>query len=154
MTTTFVRSRDNVMIGGVCGGLGAFLGINPAYVRLFFLLLIFGNGIGVLLYLLLWIVIPLDGQVQPANLAKNVQNGSQEIAAQTRAASNDLREFIHSSQSRLGLLVGGGMVVVGLLYLLSNFHLIVLTWINFDLIWPLLLIFGGLALLIRRPKGV
>jgi phage shock protein C len=141
------------MIGGVCGGLGAFLGINPTYVRLFFLLLIFGNGIGVFLYLLLWIVIPLDGQAHPANLAKNVQSGSQEIAMQTRAASNDLREIIHFTQPKLGILIGGGMVLAGILYLLSNLHLIALTWINFDLIWPLLLIFGGLALLIRRPKG-
>jgi phage shock protein PspC (stress-responsive transcriptional regulator) len=153
MTATFVRSRDNVMIGGVCGGLGAFLGISPTYVRLFFLFLIFGNGIGVLLYLLLWIVIPLDGQVQTANLANNVQNGSQEIAAQTRAVGQDLRELVHSTQSKIGLLVGGAMILAGILYLLSNLHWIALNWIDFDLIWPLILIFGGLALLFRRPKG-
>jgi len=152
--TTLYRSRENVMFGGVCGGLGAYLGINPAYVRLFFVLLIFGNGIGILLYLLIWIMIPLDGQIQPASLAQNVQVGSHEIAAQTRAVGEDLRGILREPQTLLGVLVGSALILVGLLYLLPNFHLEWLSWLKFDLIWPVLLIFGGLALLIRRPKGV
>jgi phage shock protein C len=152
--TTLYRSRENVMFGGVCGGLGAYLGINPAYIRLFFVLLIFGNGIGILLYLLIWIMIPLDGQIQPASLAQNVQVGSHEIAAQTRAVGEDLRGILREPQTLLGVLVGSALILVGLLYLLPNFHLEWLSWLKFDLIWPVLLIFGGLALLIRRPKGV
>jgi phage shock protein C len=152
--TTLYRSREDVIFGGVCGGLGAYLGINPAYVRLFFVLLVFGNGIGIFLYMLIWIMIPLDGQVQPVGLAQNVQAGSQEIAAKTIAVGEDLRVIIREPQTLLGLLVGSALILVGLLYLLPNLHLDWLSWLKFDLIWPLLLIFGGLALLIRRPKGV
>jgi phage shock protein C len=153
MTTTLYRSRENVMFGGVCSGLGAYLAINPAFVRLFFVLLVFGNGIGVFLYLLLWIMIPLDGHIQYANLAQNVQTGSQEIAAQTRAVGEDLRGILREPQTLLGVLVGSALILVGLFYLLPNLHLDWLRWLKFDLIWPFLLIFGGLALLIRRPKG-
>jgi phage shock protein C len=151
--TTLYRSRENVLFGGVCAGLGDYLNINPAYVRLFFVLLVFGNGIGILLYLLFWIMIPLNGQVQPASLAQKIQTGSQEIAAQTRAAGEDLWGMIREQQTLLGVLVGTALIVIGLLYLLQILHLDWLGWLKFDLIWPLLLILGGLALLIRRPKG-
>jgi phage shock protein C len=154
MNALLVRSRDEVIISGVCGGLAAFMGVNPTYVRLFFVLLIFGNGIGVLLYILLWIMLPLDGHIQPGILSNNVQAGSQEIVAQTRAVGEEMRAFLRGPQSKLGILAGSALILIGLLYLLSSLHLVWLTWLDFDLIWPMLLIFGGLALLFRRSKGV
>ncbi|MCK4454256.1 PspC domain-containing protein [Candidatus Parcubacteria bacterium] len=56
------RSRDNRMIAGVCGGLAKHLGIDPLLVRIFFVLLIFANGIGIILYLVLLILIPLESK--------------------------------------------------------------------------------------------
>jgi phage shock protein PspC (stress-responsive transcriptional regulator) len=51
------RDPDDRMIGGVCGGLAAYLGIDPVIVRILFILfLIF--GIGFLVYIILWIVVP------------------------------------------------------------------------------------------------
>jgi phage shock protein C len=51
------RDPDDRMIGGVCGGLAAYLGLDPVIVRILFILfLIF--GIGFLVYLILWIVVP------------------------------------------------------------------------------------------------
>lgn len=51
------RDPDNRMIGGVCGGLSIYLGIDPVIVRILFILfLIF--GIGLLVYIILWIVVP------------------------------------------------------------------------------------------------
>ena len=45
------------MIGGVCSGLGAYIGLDPIIVRILFILfLIF--GIGALVYIILWIVVP------------------------------------------------------------------------------------------------
>jgi len=56
-TRRIYRDPDNRMIGGVCGGLGAYLGIDPVIVRILFILfLIF--GIGFLVYIILWIVVP------------------------------------------------------------------------------------------------
>jgi len=54
------RSRTHSMIGGVCGGLGRALRIDPTLVRLFFVLLALSDGIGVLIYIILWIVMPLE----------------------------------------------------------------------------------------------
>jgi phage shock protein PspC (stress-responsive transcriptional regulator) len=51
------RDPDDRMIGGVCGGLAAYLGLDPVIVRILFILfLIF--GIGLLVYIILWIVVP------------------------------------------------------------------------------------------------
>ncbi len=154
MNASLYRSREDVIIGGVCGGLGAFLGVHPAYVRLFFIILIFGKGIGVLLYLLFWIIIPLDGQVQRNGLALKLQNSSYEIAKQTKAAREDMHRLMREPQTQLGILIGAAFILVGILYLISSLNLNRLTWLSFDLFWPILMIFGGLAILLRRPKGV
>lgn len=51
--------RQNGMIAGVCGGLGAFFGLSPIWFRLLFLFLLLPGGLpGVLPYILLWIIIP------------------------------------------------------------------------------------------------
>jgi phage shock protein C len=51
--------RQDAMVAGVCGGLGAFFGINPIWFRILFLILMLPGGLpGVLPYLLLWIIMP------------------------------------------------------------------------------------------------
>ena len=55
------RSRKNRIIFGVCGGLGEFFGISSFWFRLGFLLSLLPGGIpGILLYLLLFLIIPSD----------------------------------------------------------------------------------------------
>ena len=52
------RSRDNRMIAGVAAGIGNYLNVDPTLVRIVFVLLAFANGIGILLYLILWLIVP------------------------------------------------------------------------------------------------
>lgn len=53
------RSRSNRMLAGVCGGLGEFFGINSLWFRIAFLIALIPGGVpGLLLYVILWIVIP------------------------------------------------------------------------------------------------
>ena len=53
------RSRQNRWIAGVCGGLGLFFGIGAGWFRLAFVIALIPGGIpGLLLYGLLWIIIP------------------------------------------------------------------------------------------------
>lgn len=61
------RSRDRV-IGGVAGGLGEYLGVDPVWFRIGFVLLALGGGSGVLIYLVMWMVVPErpDGMDVPA----------------------------------------------------------------------------------------
>jgi phage shock protein C len=51
--------RQNGIIAGVCGGLGAFFGIRALWFRLLFILLLLPGGLpGVIPYVILWIIIP------------------------------------------------------------------------------------------------
>jgi len=56
------RSRKHHVLAGVCGGLGEFFGINPFWFRLAFLIALIPGGVpGLLVYLILWIIIPKSG---------------------------------------------------------------------------------------------
>jgi phage shock protein C len=55
------RSRRNRVIAGVCGGLGEFFGISPFWFRLGMLLALIPGGVpGLLIYLLMWIMVPKE----------------------------------------------------------------------------------------------
>jgi len=53
------RNPEDRIIGGVCGGLGAYFGVDSNWIRLAFALSIIFLGVGTLLYIVLWILIPL-----------------------------------------------------------------------------------------------
>jgi phage shock protein PspC (stress-responsive transcriptional regulator) len=52
------RSRENAVIGGVCGGIAEYLDVDPTIVRLIWAFSAFYGGIGILAYLVCLIVIP------------------------------------------------------------------------------------------------
>lgn len=142
------------MIAGVCGGLGAYLNIDPTLVRLFFVLIgLAGNGIGLFIYILLWIILPLEGEDQEVSFEDTVRSSSTEIADRAKAMGDELRNIVQQPHPQTGLIVGGALIIAGLFYLLQNMHLPWLTWLDLDVIWPLLLVVGGVALLIRNQRG-
>ncbi len=58
---TLRRSRSDRVVAGVCGGLGAFFGIDPIWFRLAFLLALLPGGIpGLLPYAVMWLIIPSE----------------------------------------------------------------------------------------------
>jgi phage shock protein C len=62
MQRKLYRSRNDSRIAGVCGGLGEYLDIDPTLVRLIFVLLALTGGHGVLLYIILWLIVPYSTQ--------------------------------------------------------------------------------------------
>ncbi len=60
MSTSYRRlQRQNGIIAGVCGGMGAYLRVNPWWFRGVFLVMLLPGGLpGLLIYLIMWIVIP------------------------------------------------------------------------------------------------
>ncbi|TYA84288.1 PspC domain-containing protein [Seonamhaeicola marinus] len=80
------RDADNSYIGGVSSGLGHYFGIDAIWIRLAWIILIFGAGTGVLLYILLWILVPeakttaekimMTGEpVNISNIEKKIKDG-------------------------------------------------------------------------------
>jgi phage shock protein C len=114
------RSRSDHVIGGVCGGLAAYFRIDPAVVRLAFVVFALAGGASVLLYIVLWIAVPL-GDTVPSKTT--LFRGSSETTAIV-------------------------LIAIGGLWLLANFG--VFRFINWSVGWPLILIALGVALLLRR----
>lgn len=75
------RDPDNRIFGGVCGGLGAYLNIDPVILRIILVVLFFAFGVGLLVYIIMWIVVPearttaqkLEMRGDPVN-ASNIGN--------------------------------------------------------------------------------
>ena len=53
------RSADDRMIAGVCAGLAEFFEMDPSIVRLLFILFLFLGGSAFLVYLVMWVIVPL-----------------------------------------------------------------------------------------------
>src|SRR5438046_9350454 len=66
-----VRSRTDRKIAGVAGGLAAYLGVDPLWIRIAFVLISIPGGLGVLLYLLGWVLIP--GAGEPSGIGRGLR---------------------------------------------------------------------------------
>lgn len=80
------RDTDNSYVGGVSAGLGHYFGVEALWIRLIWVFLIFGAGTGILLYILLWALIPeakttaekltMSGDpVNISNIEKKIKDG-------------------------------------------------------------------------------
>lgn len=56
----FYRSRTDKKIAGICGGLGKYFNMDPVLIRLLFILFLLLGGSALLVYCIIWIVVPLE----------------------------------------------------------------------------------------------
>jgi len=123
MDKKLYRSRRNSMIGGVCGGLGEYLNVDPTIMRLVAVLLVFADGIGLIAYIISWIIIPRNPEIEA--------------------------EIVTSERSELNrLLPGLALILLGLIFLLNN----LIPWFRFRYLWPLILIVLGIFILIKAQR--
>ena len=65
-TKRLTRSRTDRWIGGVCGGIGNYFSTDPTVIRVIFILAGLIMGGGLLIYLILWLIIPLEAEMDAA----------------------------------------------------------------------------------------
>lgn len=58
------RSQSDRMIAGVCGGIAAYLGVDSSVVRLLWVFITLVGGSGILVYIILWIVVPDESRLR------------------------------------------------------------------------------------------
>jgi phage shock protein C len=141
MKARLVRSEDDRMIAGVCGGLAEYLGVDPILVRLAFLILIPAGGIGLPLYFILMIIMPAASDVdlsQSAVIEKNLEGLGGTIS--------DSVERTREHPNR-PIIAAGLLIFMGIYFLLEN-----LGWVSGNIFWPLALILLGIFLLVRRNQ--
>jgi phage shock protein C len=81
MNKRLYRSNRERMLGGVCGGLGDYFWIDPTLVRLAFVLFALLGGHGILIYLVLWIVVPQEAILAPSAPVEVVEEGNDSLNA-------------------------------------------------------------------------
>lgn len=145
------RSERDEIIGGVCGGLGPYLNVDPLVLRILFVVGAMLNGIGLIVYVLLWIFIPTEEtgyDDQEEVISQNVAKMLERI----RTLGRDAQQALGGTSARQdggALLVGLAFIVLGVLVLMRNFGL--LGWIRH--LWPLVLIAIGALMLLDSIKG-
>jgi phage shock protein C len=151
MQGRLMRSRTDQMIGGVCGGLANYLGVDPTLVRLVFVLLAVGGGAGVPIYFVLWIVLPREDRPAGEGREETISANASEIADRARGFGDEVRGMARTPNPRAALFFGVALIGLGVIFLLENLHW--LWWFRSDLLWPVLLILAGLLLIWSRLKG-
>lgn len=69
------RSKNERILGGVCGGLGDHLNVDPTVIRLIWAVIsLLSLGTGLLIYIIAWILIPEEGTADPSLTAKEPQH--------------------------------------------------------------------------------
>ncbi|MBI4234399.1 MAG: PspC domain-containing protein [Chloroflexi bacterium] len=156
------KSSTDKVLFGVCGGLAEYFNIDPVLVRVVFILLLFANGIGLLLYLILAILTPRAETAarQPTEVAQeNLQTMAREVGEAGRQIGAAVRgaaprgdatgqptgqQGAERRRNTIALI----LIVVGVLILLANIG--AFWWFRWGTFWPLVLVAIGVGILIGR----
>ncbi|HEY9204496.1 MAG TPA: PspC domain-containing protein [Candidatus Methanoperedens sp.] len=153
------KSASDRVIDGVCGGIAEYFGVDPVIIRLIFVVLVFINGLGILLYIILAIIMP-KAEKADQQPKETIQENVQEMGGRLKDAGEKLGSTL-SQESKQGAHIrwlGIFLILLGIYFLLNNFNMLrwfnnLFWWFNMDVFWPLVLIFIGLWLIIARLRG-
>ncbi len=121
---TLTRSFDDRVLAGVCGGLAAYLGVDPVWVRVVFVAGSLFWGLGLIVYAVLWITLPEQAE-------------DEEVPPGPPLATTDP-----------AAVAGVLLVTVGALILLWK----LLSLLSFRIVVPVLLVALGIFLLSQRRR--
>jgi phage shock protein C len=120
------RARTNKMIAGVCAGLASYLNVDVTIVRIIFVAVALADGIGILIYLILAIVLPLEPEGSPTV-----------VPPPTNTWLADKRNLIAVI-----------LIIIGLVALLNQ--IVPWKWWDLHLFWPAILLIFGIYLIIKK----
>ncbi|NDJ34750.1 MAG: PspC domain-containing protein [Chloroflexi bacterium] len=125
-----VRNKEKGSIGGVAAGLADYLNMDTGLVRVLFILLALINGLGVVIYLVMWILVPA---------ADHMETGAEDVVQQN---INEIGQRVQQSLQGRTSLAGLLLIALGAFFLLRQ----LVPWVS-SLTIPLLLIgLGGFIL--------
>jgi phage shock protein PspC (stress-responsive transcriptional regulator)/tetrahydromethanopterin S-methyltransferase subunit G len=96
------RDADNKILGGVCAGLGAYFNVDPLWFRLLFVALFFAGGSGLLIYLLLWVIVPTAEttaeKLEMKGEAVNIENIEKSVREEFDHLTNKFNEMTQQAK--------------------------------------------------------
>ena len=121
------------MIAGVCGGLGEYLKVDPILFRILFVLALIVGGSGLLVYIVLWIVIP-EGRPRTLNNENPINEHMNETSNQTESGFKPGQEPAKPPKNDGNLWAGLILITLGGIFLIDRF----VPRIDFGDLWPLI----------------
>lgn len=115
MKDKLYRSRRVRVFGGIAGGLAQYFNLDPILVRVLFVVVTILHGFGILLYIILWIVVPEE----PFEVAYKVNTDDQtagEQSSQTDSTNFDGTQPLPQKQSSGRIVLGIILIVIGLIF--------------------------------------
>jgi phage shock protein PspC (stress-responsive transcriptional regulator) len=147
------RNTSDKVIAGVCSGLGDYFEIDPVMVRLIFVALTIAAGGGVLIYIILWIALPVKSILlrQPddsSTMEKKDYHPEEPAPASDSTINPDPLRKKNRQKSR-GTMIGGlVLITLGFLFLADEF----IPHVNFGDLWPVILVVIGVGLLVNSTS--
>lgn len=141
MTQKLYRSTNNKMIAGVCGGIAEYLDLDPTLVRLLWLILGFAMGIGFLAYIVCAVIIP-ESPIIPFESNLNNYKNTNEFTWQDEEKN---KKHVDRNRTLAGII----LILLGSIFLIKK----TLYWIDFDKLWPILLIIAGVYIIYNKKAG-
>ncbi len=144
MQNRLVRPENGRVLAGVCAGLANWMGMDVTLVRIIFLILGFMTGSGLLIYLILWVIVPSSTEAYGAQTDWSSRVGQMRddfIQATSKPNMDAMKIF------------GGVLVALGVFYLFKEFRPEWFFWVNRGVMWAGILIFIGLVFLYRSIRG-
>lgn len=146
------RSRQNKIFGGVAAGLGEYLTIDPIVVRVLFVVSVIFSGIGILLYLIMWIVIPeekfLFEQTSSSSSSKEQTQDTNRNDDTNSSSENINFTFPHKKKNNGKVIFGIILIAVGMFFL----GIEIFSFLNFTDLFPVIIIGLGIALLLKSKN--
>ncbi|MCL2683003.1 MAG: PspC domain-containing protein [Bacteroidales bacterium] len=171
---TLRRSINNRVIGGVCGGIAEYFGIDPVLIRLIFVIMAIFGGAGVILYILAWIVMPersLNDSIQDAeivdndkkktdetlekefkNVAQELKNSFKEVEKEFKDVEKEFKDVekeikveVKKHKDSSSSWFGIFLIFLGAVFLFRMFSWLNFSWSGIWKYWPVLLIFVGIS---------
>jgi phage shock protein PspC (stress-responsive transcriptional regulator) len=153
------RSTTNRVIGGVCGGIAEYLAVDPTLVRVVFVVTAFLTaGLGILAYIVLLVLMPQPGQ--PAPFTKSNPPAATDATARMDADSTVTTPATvtpvdpaarQAEAERRRMAFGYLLIALGVAFLLSNAG--VFRFVQWQFLWPLVLIGIGILFLVQRVRS-
>lgn len=140
-STGLYRSNTDKMIAGVAGGMANSMNIDPALVRIIFIVLALVGGGGILIYVILWAVLPEDDD---AITNANYNNVMDENTTNESGQKSQFQKYNQPKKKDDGSLIAGLVLIsLGIIFLVIRYF----PRIDFSDLWPVILIVIGVVLL-------
>jgi len=156
MPARLERSTTNKVIAGVCGGIAEYLAVDATLVRVVFVVGTFLTaGLGILAYIVLLILMPLSGRPAPFVATPRSGEGPTDVstppadpATASPATQDPAARAAETERRRMAF--GYLLIVLGVALFLGNAG--AFRFIQWQLVWPLVLVAIGALLLLQRMR--